>query len=261
MLRYMAIGDVTSPRAAVALAASLWQIRREHRIDFVAVNAENAGFIIGPSPDIAKKLLDAGADVLTGGNHMLQNLALQSFMEEDCRVLRPANYPDTAPGAGYTLLDARGYRLLVINLLGRVHMDPPLDSPFTAAERILAREEGKYDLAFIDLHAEATGEKTAFAAYFDGKVTAVYGTHTHVPTADTALLSLGTGYVTDLGMCGADGGILGVDRKTVLDRYLSGVPTRFAPAEGSYYADAVIFTADESTGKCCSVERVRLSLS
>lgn len=261
MLRYMAIGDVTSPRAANALAASLWSIRRTHRIDFLAVNAENAGFIIGPSPEIAKKLLDGGADVLTGGNHMLQNLALQGMMEEDSRVLRPANYPDTAPGAGYTVLDARGYRLLVINLLGRVHMDPPLDSPFTAAERILAREEGKYDLAFIDFHAEATGEKTAFAAHLDGRVTAVYGTHTHVPTADTCVLPQGTGYVSDLGMCGADGGILGVERKTVLDRYLSGLPTRFAPADGNYYADAVIFTADESTGKCRSVERVRLSLS
>ena len=261
MLRFMAIGDVTSPRAAAALAAALWNIRRDHRIDFVAVNAENAGFIIGPTPEIARKLLDAGADVLTGGNHILQNMALQAMMEEDSRVLRPANYPDAAPGAGYTVLDAKGYRLLMINLLGRVHMDPPLDSPFTAAERILAREEGKYDLAFIDLHAEATGEKTAFAAYFDGKVSAVYGTHTHVPTADNGVLPLGTGYVSDLGMCGADGGILGVDRKTVLDRYITGIPARFAPADGNFYADAVIFSVEESTGKCKSAERVRLSLS
>lgn len=260
MIRYMAIGDVTSPRAAAALSAALWDIRRAHRVDFVAVNAENAGFIIGPSPEIAKKLLDSGADVLTGGNHILQNLALQGMMEEDSRVLRPANYPDTAPGAGYTVLDARGYRLLVINLLGRVHMDPPLDSPFTAAERILAREEGKYDLAFIDFHAEATGEKTALAAHLDGRAAAIYGTHTHVPTADTCVLPHGTGYVSDLGMCGSACGILGVDRKAVLDRYLTGVPTRFAPADGDYYADAVIFSTDESTGKCTSVERVRLSL-
>lgn len=261
MIRYMAIGDVTSPRAADALAGALWGIRRDHRIDFVAVNAENAGFIIGPSPEIAKKLLDGGADVLTGGNHMLQNMALQGMMESDNRVLRPANYPDTAPGAGYTVLDAKGYRLLVINLLGRVHMDPPLDSPFTAATRILAREEGGYDLAFIDFHAEATGEKTAFATYLDGKVSVIYGTHTHVPTADTCVLPAGTGYVSDLGMCGAEGGILGVDRRAVLDRYISGIPSRFVPADGSFYADAVIFSVEESTGKCVSVERVRLSLS
>lgn len=261
MLRFMAIGDVTSPRAAEALAASLWRIRKEHRIDVLAVNAENAGFIVGPTPDVAKKLLDGGADVLTGGNHILQNPTLRATLENDARVLRPLNYPDAAPGFGETVVDGRGYRILVVNLLGRVHMEPPLDSPFTALDRLLARREGEYDLAFVDLHAEATGEKTAFAAYFDGRVSAVYGTHTHVPTADTVVLPAGTGYVTDVGMCGADGGILGVDRKTVLDRYLTGVPTRFAPAEGNFYADAVIFSVDEGTKKTLSVERVRLSLS
>lgn len=260
MFRYMAIGDVTSPRAAIALAAELWNIRRTHHIDFLAVNAENAGFIVGPTPDVALRLLDSGADVLTGGNHTLQSMALQGLLERDTRVLRPANYPDAAPGSGYAVLDGKGYRILVMSLLGRVHMDPPLDSPFFTAERILSREEGKYDLAFIDFHAEATGEKTAFGAYMDGRVSAVYGTHTHVPTADTVVLPEGTGYVSDIGMCGADGGILGVDRKTVLDRYLSGIPTRFSAADGSFYADAVVFSVDESCGRTLSVERLRLPL-
>ena len=260
MLRYMAIGDVTSPRALDALAKALWQIRRLHRIDFVAVNAENAGFIVGPNREMAEALLSGGADVLTGGNHTLQSPSLLSMLENDSRLIRPANYPDTAPGQGYTVLDAKGYRILVANLLGRVHVEPPLDSPFTAADRILAREEGRYDLAFFDFHAEATGEKTALAAYLDGRVCAVYGTHTHVPTADTCILPHGTGYVTDLGMCGADGGILGVSRETVLDRYLTGMPNRFAPAPGNFFADAVIFTVDEVTKKTTSVERVRIAL-
>ncbi|MBE6655929.1 MAG: YmdB family metallophosphoesterase [Ruminococcaceae bacterium] len=260
MLRYMAIGDVTSAKAAQALAKALWDIRKQYRIDFVAVNAENAGFIVGPSRETAEALLAGGADVLTGGNHTLQSTSLYAMLDNDTRLLRPANYPDTAPGQGYAILDAKGYRVLVASLLGRVHIEPPLDSPFTAADRILSREAGKYDLAFFDLHAEATGEKTAFAAYLDGRVSAVYGTHTHVPTADTCVLPAGTGYVTDLGMCGADGGILGVSRESVLERYISGLPTRFAPADGNYYADAVIFSADESTGKCASVERVRLAL-
>lgn len=260
MIRFMAIGDVTSPKAATALAASLWRIRREHKIDLLAVNAENAGFIIGPSPDLAHTLLDSGADVLTGGNHILQNTALLGMMENDSRVLRPANYPDAVPGFGYTLLTANGYRVLVANLLGRVHIDPPLDSPFIAAERILAREEGRYDLAFLDFHAEATGEKTALAHYLDGKYTAVYGTHTHVPTADLSILPNGTGYVSDLGMCGAEGCILGMERDSVLRRYVTGIPTRFAAGEGEMYADAVIFTADVSTGKTVSLSRVRLSL-
>ena len=260
MLRYMAIGDVTSYKAGTALAAALWEIRRTHKIDFVAVNAENAGFIVGPTPELAKHLLDGGADVLTGGNHTLQSMALHGMLENDTRLLRPANYPATAPGQGYTILDAKGYRVLVGNVLGRVHMEPPLDSPFTAVDRILAREEGRYDVAFFDFHAEATGEKTALAAYLDGRVTALYGTHTHVPTADTCILPNGTGYVTDLGMCGAASGVLGIDKETVLNRYLTGLPTRFAPAEGDMYADAVIFSVDEGTGKTKSVERVRLSL-
>lgn len=260
MLRYMAIGDVTSPASCAALADSLWQIRRDHRIDFVAVNAENAGFIVGPSYDLALRLLECGADVLTGGNHTLQSLSLHPLLENDDRLIRPANYPAEAPGQGYTILDGKGFRILVANFLGRVHMDPPLDSPFTAADRILAREEGNYDLAFFDLHAEATGEKTAFAAYLDGRVSAIYGTHTHVPTADTVVLPHGTGYVSDLGMCGADGGILGIDSTTVLRRYLSGVPCRFAPADGNFYADAVIFSVDEASKKTQKVERVRLSL-
>lgn len=261
MLRYMAIGDVTSPKAATALASSLWRIRKEHMIDFVAVNAENAGFIIGPTAEQARALLDGGADVLTGGNHILQSPSLFGMLENDRRVLRPANYPDTAPGFGYTVLPAKGYRLLVANLLGRVHMDPPLDSPFTAAERILEREKGNYDLAFLDFHAEATGEKTALAHHLDGKYTAVYGTHTHVPTADLTVLPLGTGYVSDLGMCGGGDGILGMERESVLRRYLTGIPTRFAPADGALYADAVIFTADEGTGKTATLERVRIPLS
>ena len=261
MFRYMAIGDVTSPSACLALSEALWQIRTAHRIDFVAVNAENAGFIVGPSADLAKRLLDGGADVLTGGNHTLQSTSLAGLLENDPRLVRPANYPEAAPGLGYTVLDGKGYRILVANFLGRVHMDPPLDSPFTAADRILAREEGSYDFSFFDIHAEATGEKTAFAAYLDGRVSAVYGTHTHVPTADTCVLPYGTGYVSDLGMCGADGGILGMERDSVLRRYLTGVPSRFAPAEGAFYADAVIFSVDEASKKTQKVERVRLSLA
>ena len=260
MFRFMAIGDVVSPKAAEALSLALWGIRKEYQIDFVAVNAENAGFIIGPSADVASRLLESGADVLTGGNHTLQNQGLTKMLENDSRILRPANYPDTAPGAGYTILDGKGYRVLVGNLLGRVHIDPPLDSPFTAADRILSREAGAYDFAFFDFHAEATGEKTALAAYLDGRVSALFGTHTHVPTADTCILSGGTGYVSDVGMCGADGGVLGVNTKTVLDRYLTGIPTRFAPAVGNFFADAVIFTFAEPLGKATAVERVRLSL-
>ena len=256
----MAIGDVTSPKAAEALAKKLWDIRRTHKIDLLAVNAENAGFIMGPAPETAKLLLDSGADVLTGGNHMLQNNRLHALLDSDARILRPVNFPNAAPGVGYTLLSAKGYRVLAVNAMGRALIEPPLDSPFTAIERVLEREEGNYDLAILDFHAEATGEKVALALHFDGRFAAIYGTHTHVPTADLTLLPAGTAYVTDLGMCGARGGVLGIDKGVVIKRYLTALPIHFTPADGELYADAVIFTADESTGKAVSLERVTLSL-
>ena len=220
MLRIMTIGDVTSPKAATALADRLWEIRRNFRIDFLAVNPENAGFIIGPSADTAKMLLDKGADLLTGGNHTLQNQSLHALLDSDNRLIRPANLPAEAPGVGYTVLSANGYRLLAINVLGRVEMEPICDSPFTAIEKILSRENGNYDLSILDVHAEASGEKVALAVYFDGRFCAIYGTHTHVPTADLSILPLGTGYVSDVGMCGASGGVLGISSESVFFHHI-----------------------------------------
>lgn len=258
MLRIMTIGDVTSPRAASALAERLWQVRREYAVDLLVINAENAGVIIGPSPDTAKLLLSSGADVLTGGNHILQNTALHALLENDSRILRPANFPPEVAGSGYTIAEAKGYRVLVLNVMGRVHMDPPLDSPFAAAESILRREEGRYDIAVMDVHAEATGEKMAIAMHLDGRFAAIWGTHTHVPTADLSILPKGTGYVSDVGMCGADGGILGLDAALIVKRCMTGLPSRALPAEGDIYADAVLFIIDESTGKTVSLERHRI---
>lgn len=259
MLRIMAIGDVTSPRAAQNLAAITWNVRKNYRLDFLSINAENAGFIMGPTPDTAKTLLHAGADLLTGGNHILQNNYLHGMLEHDPHILRPANYPPTAPGFGYTLLETKGYRVLCMNVMGRVDMEPPLDSPFTAIDRILEREAGNYDFAILDIHAEASGEKMALGQYFDGKIAAIWGTHTHVPTADGRVLPNGTGYVTDLGMCGAENGILGIDRDLVLKRYTTAMPVRFSPADGMIYADGVIFNIDENNNyRCVSLERVRI---
>ncbi len=260
MLRIMTIGDVTSPAAANALADKLWDIRRIHRIDFLAANPENAGFIIGPSADTARLLLDKGADLLTGGNHTLQNQSLHALLDSDNRLIRPANLPAEAPGVGYTVLSANGYRVLAVNVLGRVHTDTMADSPFAVIEKILAREEGNYDLSLLDVHAETSGEKMAIATYFDGRFAAVYGTHTHVPTADLCVLPRGTGYVTDVGMCGAMGGILGIDAKSILKYHLTGVPSRYTVAEGPLFADAVIFTVDPASNTCSSLERMKLSL-
>lgn len=256
-MKILAVGDVTSPRAAEALAQRLPEFKKQNGVDLAIVNGENAGFILGPTVEIARKMLFSGADVLSGGNHTLQNLSLHRLLEEDTRMLRPCNYPKGVPGRGYTIRRVRDRRVLVINALGRVHMEPPLDSPFTAIDRVLQKEEGRYDLSVVDFHAEATGEKLAMARYLDGRVTVLFGTHTHVPTADDGVLPRGTGYVTDLGMCGGRDGVMGIDSDVILKRYLTGLPEKFAPAEGPIVCDGVLFTVDDVSGKTLSTLRVR----
>ena len=255
-MRILMLGDVTSPAAARYLCGALPAARRRLGADLVTVNAENAGFIIGPAPEVAEELLAAGADVLTGGNHTLQNYDMLAAIDRLPRVLRPANYPARAPGAGSVIVTAGGTRVLVMSLLGRVHMEPPLSSPFEAATRVLERARGRYDIAIVDFHAEATGEKLALAHYLDGRAAIVVGTHTHVPTADLTVLPRGTGYVSDLGMCGAVGSILGMERREIVERYLTGINHKLHAAEGKMRADGVLFTVDTAEGRVTAAERV-----
>ena len=255
-MKILAIGDVTGIGGVKHLEANLWRYRRAEGIDLAIVNAENAGFITGASPEVAARILDAGADCLTGGNHTLRNKAIYSFIEDEERMLRPINFGASAPGAGYALIDVSGWRVMVISAMGNVHIDPVLDSPFDYIERALAREDGRYDIALLDIHAEATGEKLAVAHAFDGKISAVWGTHTHVPTADLQILPRGTGYVTDLGMCGESGGILGMDAESVVKRMRSHLPLRFDAASGPARADGVIFTVDERSGRTTALKRI-----
>ncbi len=241
-MNILTIGDLTEPRAVAYLESKLWDYRRENAIDLVIANGENASFITGPTPELVTRMLDAGVDVITGGNHTVQNFRLHPTLETERTVLRPANYPASVPGTGYTVTDLCGYRLLVINVLGQVHMEPTLDSPFDAVDRILTREAGNYDVAALDIHAEATGEKLALAHYFDGRIQIIFGTHTHVPTADARILPGGSGYVTDIGMCGAADGILGIDKDVIIARCRQHLPVRYTPAEGEICANGVIFT-------------------
>lgn len=257
-MKILMLGDVSSPEAARWLAGVLPSARRRLGADLVTVNAENAGFIIGPAPETASLLLSSGADVLTGGNHTMQNYDLLAAIDSMPRVLRPANYPARTPGEGFVIVEVSGVRVLVLSLLGRVHMDPPLSSPFEAASRVLSQNRGKYDVAVVDLHAEATGEKLALGHYLDGRVAAVVGTHTHVPTADLTVLPRGTGYVTDLGMCGAEGSILGIDSREIVDRYLSAINHKLHAARGRMRAEGVLFTVDPATGRCTAAERVTI---
>ena len=255
-MKILVIGDVTSPKGVEHLHKNLWRIRREESIDFCVVNGENASFITGISAEGAELLLQAGADVITGGNHTLHNRAAYTALEERSELVRPINFDSSAPGRGYTIADANGYRILVINALGNVHMEPTLDNPYPYIDRALKDAAGKYDFAVLDIHAEATGEKLAIGYAYDGKINVIFGTHTHVPTADCKILPNGTGYVTDVGMCGEEGGVLGMRCDAVVERMRTRMPIKFQPASGKPVADAVIFSLDTASGRVTDVKRI-----
>ncbi len=256
IMRILAIGDVTSPKGLAHLKDNLWRIRRAHQVDLCVVNAENASLISGISAEEADALLQAGADVLTGGNHTLSNKSVHSYIDDQAAMLRPINYPADVPGNGYTILAVGGVRVLVINAMGNVHMEPVLDNPYPYIDRVLARETGRYDIAVLDIHAEATGEKVAIGYAYDGRIQVIFGTHTHVPTADLAILPQGTGYVTDVGMCGESGGVLGMDAPSVVRRMRTRLPVKFTPASGTPRADGVLFDVDVTTRRVTAVERI-----
>ena len=255
-MKILVIGDVTSPQGVEHLKRNLWKFREENKIDFCVVNGENASFITGISPELAEVLLRGGADCITGGNHTLRNKRVYTFLDDSDAILRPVNFGDSAPGRGYTILDCNGYRMLIINAMGRVHIDPVLDSPFIYIDRVLRDCEGRYDFAILDFHAEATGEKLAVGYAYDGKINVIFGTHTHVKTADGQILPKGTGYISDVGMCGESGGILGMDPEVVVLRMRSSLPHSFKSANGPCRADGVIFTLDTATGRVTKVESV-----
>ncbi len=255
-MNILTIGDVVSPLGVKHLSDNLWRIRRENNIGFTVVNGENASVGNGLDRESALVILEAGADVITGGNHIFRKHSLYSELENGERVIRPANYPAAAPGCGYTLLDANGYRVLVINVMGVVYLEP-LACPFDTIERILVREEGRYDISLLDIHAEATSEKMALGRYFDGRISAVFGTHTHVQTADEQVLVGGTGFITDIGYTGPHDSVLGVKSDIIITKLRTHLPQRFDYAEGDVYATGAIFDIDETSGKCRSVRRIR----
>ena len=255
-MNILAIGDVTSPAGLAHLKEQLWRVRREHRIDLCIVNAENASVITGASPDAADTLFASGADCLTGGNHTLRNKATYTYLDDTEAMLRPINFGDAAPGHGYAILDCNGYRVMVINAMGNIGIEPTLDNPYPYIDRALEREKGRYDIAVLDIHAEATGEKAALGYAYDGKISVVYGTHTHVPTCDEIILPGGTGYISDVGMCGESGGVLGMDPTLVVRQLRTRMPIRLEPASGAPRANGVIFDVNTSSGRVVSIERI-----
>lgn len=254
--RILALGDVVGPFAVKYISEKLWNFRRDNSIDMVVCNAENAASGNGLDPFSADKLISSGCDVLTGGNHIFRKREIRDYLESSEVLVRPANYPIGTPGNGFTIVNIDGYKALVINVMGTIYLDS-LACPFSTVERILEREAGRYDFAVLDVHAEATSEKIALGRYFDGRINVVFGTHTHVPTADMAVLPKGTGYVTDLGMSGPNDGVLGVRADIIIEKLRMKLPVKFELAEGDIEVDGVIFSIDKDSGKVTSVERIK----
>lgn len=256
-MKILAIGDVVGPAAIEYMATKLRNFISRENIALTLVNGENASVGNGLCRADALAILDAGADIITGGNHIWQKKDLRDLLDTSDRIIRPANYPGANPGNGYTIADANGYRVLVMNVMGVIYGDPLAD-PFETVERILNREEGRYDFAAIDIHAETTSEKYALARYFDGRINIIYGTHTHVPTADEQVLPRGSGYITDLGMSGPHDSILGVKTECIIHKLTTKLPTRFEIAENDIRINGAVFELDTSSGRVTKVERITL---
>lgn len=254
-MRVLAVGDVCGKIGCVAAARILPALRRREQIDLVIINGENSADGNGITPDSAEQLFSCGADVITGGNHTLRRKEIYSLLDENAFLLRPHNLP-AEYGKGYCLLDMGRTCAAVLNLSGRIYLEKSeATNPFLAADALLeqARNDGAR-LIFVDFHAEATSEKRALGIYLDGKITALFGTHTHVQTADAQILPHGTGYITDLGMTGPADSVLGVKPSIIINRLKTGDPAKFELADGRCILNGCIFDVDSSSGKTTAIK-------
>ena len=255
LLNVLAVGDVVGEGGQDILSRRLPGLREETGAHFTVVNGENASGV-GITPAQARRMLDSGADVITLGNHTWNRIQIGAFLDKEERILRPANYAGRVPGKGFGVYQCQGLRLGVLNIMGRVDLNSNLDSPFKAANYFCNR--GGFDLLLVDFHAEATSEKGAMGWHLDGRAAAVWGTHTHVPTADCRVLPGGTGFVTDLGMTGPINSVLGIKPENSLNLFLGGLPRRYEEAEGRCKLNACLFTIDTEKKRCLSVRRTDL---
>ncbi len=252
-LRVLAVGDVVGNPGMERIRKSLRWLIRKTGADFTVVNGENAS-VVGLTPRQAEDILDAGADVITLGNHSFSKREIVPYLEDTDRILRPANYAPQIPGRGWAVYETRFGPIGVIDLIGRCNMDYGPDNPFLLVEKLLKKLDTR--LILVELHAEATSEKLAMGYMLAGRVSAVWGTHTHVPTADIRVLPQGTGYITDLGMTGPRNSVLGIRPELSIARFRGDLPERYRWAEGETKLEGALFTIDAATGKCLKAERV-----
>ncbi len=255
-MKLIFVGDVVAGLGRRTLAGLLPGLRERHRPDFVVVNGENAAGGVGITRRTAQELFELGADAITLGNHAYRHREVYEYLDSEARIVRPANYPKGSPGRGHTVVEAGGRRLGVVNLSGQVFLSA-VRSPFAEADALLADLRDKADAVLIDMHAEATSEKVAMGWHVDGRVLACVGTHTHVPTSDARVLPGGTAYVTDVGMTGPRGGVIGVKREQALERFLTLTQVRFETSDEDPWLNAVVIEGD-SGGRAIAIEQVLL---
>jgi metallophosphoesterase (TIGR00282 family) len=245
----LAIGDVIGKPGRKALSQLLPSLRQQYGLDLIMVNGENAAGGIGVTVATAKEMLDAGADVLTSGNHIWMHREIYPYLDSDMPILRPLNYPPGVPGRGYIIIG----QVAVVNLIGRVFIGD-FDNPFHAVDTLLAQLEPK--IIMVDFHAEATSEKVAMGRYLDGRVSAVLGTHTHVGTTDAQILPGGTAYVSDIGMTGPLDSVIGDDAEAAVERFLTNMPHRLSVGTGKTALNGIMVKVDDDSGRALSIERI-----
>ena len=254
-MKILAVGDLVGGNGLDKLEQELPKIKEKNNIDFVIVNSENVAGGMGITSKDFNKILKTGVDVITMGNHTWAKKDIFSFIDNP-KIIRPANYSKGVPGKGYNIYKCKDKNIAVINLIGRTDMNVQSENPFLVVEDIVNNIKNKVDMIFIDFHAEATAEKIAMKHYLDGKVTAIFGTHTHVQTADEEVTKNGMGYITDLGMTGPKDSVIGMDKKASIKRFVTSLPERYKLAEGNCIFNGVIFNVNDNTNKVNDIKRL-----
>ena len=257
-MNILIIADVVARPGRIAVLERIKSLREEYKIDIALMNGENVAGGFSITPTLADELFAAGFDVMTSGNHIFDKPEIIPYLEKNSRLVRPANYPPGTPGSGLFIGKINGYKIAVMNLLGRVFMPPNTDDPFRIANEKLDTIPDDVKIRLVDFHAEATSEKYAMGWFLNGKVTAVYGSHTHVPTADERILNGGTAYITDVGMTGSYDGVIGMDKFDVVERFTKFPSKRAGHAKSDVWICAIVIEVDETTGRTKKITRLRL---
>lgn len=256
-MKILAVGDIVGENGLKKLREELPKIKKENKVDFIIVNGENVAGGMGITQKLFNLILEAGADVVTLGNHTWSKKDIFNFIDDE-RILRPANYPGNVPGKGVNIYDCKGKKIAVMSLLGRTNMGILSENPFLEADKIVNKVKNIVDYIIVDFHAEASAEKIAMKHYLDGRVNVIFGTHTHVQTADEEITDKGTAYITDLGMTGPKNSVIGMDKKASIKRFVTALPEKYRLAEGDCKLNSCLFKIDDETCRTIEINRINL---